>query len=53
MWEHLFDHVDIPDAQIHIPDGTLSLDEVPAYCEAFERAIADAVERFVLSEIRR
>ena len=42
MREHLFDHVDIPDNQIYVPDGTISLNEVGAYCQAYEQAIADA-----------
>lgn len=42
MNEHLFDHLDIPRKNIHIPDGTLSVDEIPAYCANYEKAIADA-----------
>ena len=42
MQEHLFDHIDIPKSQVHIPDGTLSLEKVASYCEAYEKAIADA-----------
>jgi glucosamine-6-phosphate deaminase len=42
MKEHLFDHVDIPDGQWHVPDGTLSPEDVPAYCADYEQAIADA-----------
>ena len=42
MHEHLFDHVDIDPARIHLPDGTVSAEAVPAYCESYERAIADA-----------
>lgn len=42
MREHLFDHVDIPRANIHIPDGTVPRDKVGAFCEAYEQAIADA-----------
>ena len=42
MREHLFDHVDIDPANIHIPDGTLSAREVPHYCAAYEQAIVDA-----------
>ena len=42
MKEHLFDHIDIPGDQWHVPDGRLSVDEVPAYCAAYEQAIADA-----------
>jgi glucosamine-6-phosphate deaminase len=42
MREHLFDHVDIDPANIHIPDGTIPADAVAAHCEAYERAIAAA-----------
>ncbi|MEM8737930.1 MAG: glucosamine-6-phosphate deaminase [Planctomycetota bacterium] len=42
MREHLFDHVDLPADQAHVPDGTLSVEEVPAYCAAYEKQIADA-----------
>ncbi|WP_374165711.1 glucosamine-6-phosphate deaminase [Arcticibacter sp. MXS-1] len=40
MKENLFDHVDIEPANIHIPDGTLKLDEIPAYCLEYERQIS-------------
>lgn len=39
MQEHLFDHVDIKPENVHIPDGTLNMDEVEAYCEAYDRKI--------------
>ncbi len=39
MHEYLFDHVDIPAENINIPDGTVSLEEVGAYCEAYEKKI--------------
>jgi glucosamine-6-phosphate deaminase len=42
MREHLFDHVDVPPANVHIPDGTLPASELPAFCEAYEREIAAA-----------
>ncbi len=42
MREHLFDHVDIPESQIHIPDGTLPIEQVDAFCQAYERRIEDA-----------
>ncbi len=42
MREHLFDHIDIEPGHWHVPDGTLSVEEVPAYCAAYEQAIADA-----------
>ncbi|MHB1156138.1 MAG: glucosamine-6-phosphate deaminase [Phycisphaerales bacterium] len=42
MKEHLFDHIDIPAANIHIPDGTLPPEKVPAFCQNYEKQIADA-----------
>jgi glucosamine-6-phosphate deaminase len=42
MREHLFDHVDIPAAAIHIPDGTIARADVPAACLRYEQAIRDA-----------
>jgi glucosamine-6-phosphate deaminase len=42
MHEHLFDHVDIPRQNIHIPDGTVSSTDLPAFCEAYEAKIAAA-----------
>ncbi len=41
MHEHLFDHIDIPRENINIPDGTLPIEEVGAYCVAYEKKIAD------------
>ena len=42
MNEHLFDLVDIPRQNIHIPDGTISADSVDDYCQRYEQAIQDA-----------
>lgn len=42
MAAHLFDHVDIDPANIHIPDGTVDRAAAPAHCEAFEQAIRAA-----------
>lgn len=39
MKEHLFDHIDIDSGNIHIPDGTLSLDKIPEYCLDYEQKI--------------
>jgi glucosamine-6-phosphate deaminase len=39
MHEYLFSHVDIPPDQINIPDGTLAIEDVAAYCEAYEKKI--------------
>jgi len=42
MHEQLFDHIDIPAAQIHLPDGMVPRHEVFAHCRAYEEAIARA-----------
>ena len=42
MHEHLFDRIEIPSRQVHIPDGTLPIEDVNGFCEQYERAIADA-----------
>jgi glucosamine-6-phosphate deaminase len=42
MRAHLFDHVDIPAANIHLPDGTAPLGEVDAQCRAYEDKIRAA-----------
>src|SRR5277367_6124075 len=42
MREHLFDHLDIPESQIHIPDGALARENVPAACERYEKQIVEA-----------
>ncbi len=42
MNEHLFDHIDIAKENIHIPDGTLSLDGVRKHCEDYESRIEEA-----------
>lgn len=42
MREHLFGHVDIDPKNANVPDGTIPRDDVDAYCERYEKAIADA-----------
>ena len=42
MREHLFDRVDIPREQCHVPDGTVPRGEVDDYCRRYEQAIVDA-----------
>ncbi|MCB0374838.1 MAG: glucosamine-6-phosphate deaminase, partial [Sinomicrobium sp.] len=42
MKEHLFDHIDIPEEHIHIPDGTVPKDAIDRYCENYEQQIAEA-----------
>jgi len=40
MHRQLFDHIDIPAENIHLPRGIV--DDVPAHCREYEQAIADA-----------
>ncbi|MBI2479228.1 MAG: 6-phosphogluconolactonase, partial [Planctomycetia bacterium] len=42
MREHLFDHINIPPENIHIPDGTLPPEEVSAFCDSYEAKIQQA-----------
>jgi glucosamine-6-phosphate deaminase len=42
MHENLFNHIDIPANQIHIPDGTIPAEQVFDYCTQYEQAIASA-----------
>jgi glucosamine-6-phosphate deaminase len=42
MHEHLFNHVDIPESNIHIPDGTIPEDKVYDFCQNYETAIQEA-----------
>jgi len=42
MQMHLFDHVDIPPAQTHVPDGTLPAGSVDEHCRAYEERIRAA-----------
>ncbi len=42
MQEHLFEHVDIPPSQIHIPKGVLPLDAIEQYCADYEKMIIEA-----------
>lgn len=39
MNEYLFDHVDIRRENIHIPDGTIAMEEVDAFCQRYEKLI--------------
>jgi glucosamine-6-phosphate deaminase len=41
MNENLFDHIDIDKNNVHIPDGTIKLEDIPAFCLAYERKITD------------
>lgn len=42
MHEQLFSHIDILPENVHIPDGTLPIDRVKEYCQAYEKQIEDA-----------
>lgn len=42
MRETFFDHVNIPDNQINIPDGTLSFDQIEEFCINYEKKIRQA-----------
>jgi glucosamine-6-phosphate deaminase len=42
MKETFFDHVNIPPANIHIPDGTIRADEAEDYCAHYEQQIRRA-----------
>lgn len=42
MDEHLFRHVDIDPANAHVPDGTVPIGEVAAFCAAYEEMIRQA-----------
>eukprot|EP01017_Pseudomicrothorax_dubius_P030303 TRINITY_DN3769_c0_g1_i2.p1 TRINITY_DN3769_c0_g1~~TRINITY_DN3769_c0_g1_i2.p1 ORF type:complete len:640 (-),score=189.68 TRINITY_DN3769_c0_g1_i2:122-2041(-) len=39
MHEHLFNHIDIPRENVNIPDGTVAIDDVQSYCEAYDAKI--------------
>src|SRR5690606_9073656 len=41
MNKHLFNHVDIPEENINIPDGTLSSEEVQSFCVRYEQKISN------------
>lgn len=42
MREHLFDHVNIPPDNVHVPDGTVPAGRVEAHCREYEARIAQA-----------
>ncbi len=42
MRENFFDHIDIPPANVHIPDSEIPPDQLAAHCAAYEAAIRDA-----------
>ena len=42
MHEYFFDHIDINPKNIHVPDGTVPMDQVEAYCQEYEEKIEAA-----------
>jgi glucosamine-6-phosphate deaminase len=42
MRENLFDHIDLPPENAHVPRGDVPRGEVEAFCAAYEQAIRDA-----------
>jgi glucosamine-6-phosphate deaminase len=42
MQFHLFNHVDIDPANVHIPDGSIEKDQVKAFCLRYEEMIEEA-----------
>jgi len=42
MQAHLFDHIDIPPANTHVPDGTVAAGAVDAHCREYEERIQAA-----------
>ena len=42
MHRHLFDHIDIPAAQVNLPSGNVAEEEIPAHCAAYEERIRAA-----------
>lgn len=39
MGDQLFDHIDIPEKNIHLPSGTISSDQIFEHCRAYEEMI--------------
>jgi glucosamine-6-phosphate deaminase len=42
MQVHLFDHVDVPPDQTHVPEGEVPLAEIDRHCRDYERRIREA-----------
>ncbi len=42
MHENLFNHINIPAGQVHIPRGDIDEKDIPAFCREYERKIAEA-----------
>jgi len=41
MNKNLFNHIDIPRENIHIPDGSINEKDIPSFCKDYERKIND------------
>ena len=41
MNEHLFDLIDINKDNVHVPDGTIAVEQVADYCQQYENRIAE------------
>ncbi len=39
MEENLFNHVDIPKNQYHVPDGTVPMESIKSFCKSYEASI--------------
>ena len=48
MKEQLFDHIDIPVTNCHLPDGTLSLDKIPEFAETMKQRSSDLVASIII-----
>jgi len=42
MWENLFDHINVPRENIHIPAGDVPREKVEEFCAWYEQAVRDA-----------
>jgi glucosamine-6-phosphate deaminase len=42
MWENLLQHVDVPQENVHVPDGSVPRERLAECCAEYERAIAQA-----------
>jgi glucosamine-6-phosphate deaminase len=42
MREQLFNHIDIPEGNYFVPDGTIPKEKVKEYCAAYERRVEEA-----------
>lgn len=42
MWERLFLHIDIKPENVHIPSGSIDVDDVASFCREYEKQITEA-----------